>query len=86
MKKLNFIQKKILYLNIVMLIVFLFGSTLAIIGFTPLANSSNHMMIIETFGLPMVTASLGYWGFETKAYISLRKEQVKQGEKDVKKD
>lgn len=75
MSKLNWVQKKILYLNIMFLFVFICGLTLAIIGFTPLGEG--HMLIVESFGIPMVSFSIASWGIECNSYIGMRKEQEK---------
>lgn len=82
-EKFNFTQKKIVYLNIVMLFVFICGLTLAIIGFTPIVEYQNHMIIIETFGVPMVTASLAYWSYETHCYLKIRDKQLNKDEKTI---
>ncbi len=49
-------NKKLIYLNVMYAIVFACGMGLAIAGFF----HPNHTIIVESFGLPMVTGSLGY--------------------------
>lgn len=65
----DFIKTKIIYLNWFFAIDFMLGVILAIIGFTPLADNSNHFTIIESFGLPMVGSALAYWTLESTIFL-----------------
>lgn len=73
--KTTLIQKKIIYLNIVMLIVFLFGAGLGIWGFAMENISTTHTVILETMAVPMVSSSLTMWGIELRSYLKIRHTQ-----------
>ncbi len=55
-------------------IVFACGMGLAVAGF----YHQNHTVVVESFGLPMITGSLAYWAMESKHFLNESKDKNKK--------
>lgn len=62
---------KLIYLNLMYFIVFIIAVSLVYVGFTT-EVSQKHMIILETFGLPMLTACLTFWALEARHFLKER--------------
>lgn len=86
-EQLSFIKKKVIYLNVMYALAFLFGATLVLLGFTPVGNTQNHFVLIETFAGITIGGSLGFWYFETRSYHKMKfklMEQLQKEQENVK--
>lgn len=81
-EQLLFIKKKVIYLNIMYAFAFLFGATLVLLGFTPIGNTQNHFVLIETFAGITIGGSLGFWYFETRSYHKMKFQLLQQLQKE----
>ena len=72
----NSIQKKIIYINIMMLIMLLAGIGFGIVGFA-VYTSVAHTIILESIAVPLVLAASSMLGMELKHYLKIRHTQEK---------
>ena len=57
---------KLIYLNVVMLLVFIAGITLSIVGLCKDFLDWQHTIIIDSIAIPCVSGSIWYWKKETE--------------------